>query len=521
MFIENKKLFLRSQSPFWAKKFDCCGVEARTIAQLQKSLENACNQQANVVEVFLQNMDFNILDSTLSSLDEDYSRSLSQRYPFAEQWLTNHKVGVVLLAAGQSTRLGLMGPKGLFPASSVRGCSLFDLFCAKHAFLEKAFSVNIPLAVLCQDPCAIQSYFDENDYFGLDAKNVDFFSQSELPLLGEDVDGYKAILKRDKDSVRCLKGPDGNGAVFAGLLRSGIWDKWLEMGIEVVASSLIDNPLMAPFSLPALNCFTESWAPFDLPNDQRVPCSAMICALPCTDPDEKVGLLGRDRVSGELSVIEYGQHHQDGNMESCLANSGAILWSARALNALFNDLSCGKEPGCTQREAALSSHLPWHFAKRRYRVEIFKERFNEGSQKSVQEEMDLFKAETFIFDWLPLLQQASKKQKVSAIVLDKKRTFYPLKNKEGAYSPKTFAAHLCQLNRLRLHDLGVERINGTLLSQLNIELAPQFDFLSNDELKSWFQAQRCEPIEFTADLCLETDMLARFGIHIAPSNKSM
>lgn len=431
----------------------------------------------------------------LSNCDVDFTRGfafdrsdrslpLSRRYPVSKRLLAEKKVAVVLLAGGQSTRLGLQGSKGFFPASSVKKKSLFALFCERQAFLESYYQTSIALAVLCQDPVEVESYFARHEYFGLNPEQIDFFAQSELPLLTEDL---KAVVKESGSSL--LTGPDGNGGVFEALIRSGVWSKWQKAKIEVVATSLIDNPLMAPFALPALE---------QLGKEKESPC--LLCAIACDDPSEKVGLLGRSS-DGSLRVVEYGEHSQQKNKEVFAANSGAIMWSFKHLNrALQSAFPTLFGSSSTLEENLSAKVLPLHLARKRYKVPT-----ERGSQ-----EVTLIKVETFIFDWLQILQKRA--EKASALVLNREQYFYPLKNKEGDYSPETFINRMSQRARTLLKELGIERINGIALTDLHIELGPWFEWLEIKELLEWVRSARGVALPRASNLSLPSADLERAGI---------
>src|SRR5262249_40177319 len=78
-------------------------------------------------------------------------------------------VGVILVAGGQGTRLGLNHPKGMFSIGPVSGASLFQILVEKIVARSRAADMRIPL-YLMTSPVTHQEtldYFAANENFGL------------------------------------------------------------------------------------------------------------------------------------------------------------------------------------------------------------------------------------------------------------------------------------------------------------------------------------------------------------------
>ncbi len=78
-----------------------------------------------------------------------------------ESLLRQGKVGCLILAGGQGTRLGFDGPKGAVPVTPVTGKSLFQLFCERTLAVgsnvgRKAASLHHDLRV---ESCADNRFF--------------------------------------------------------------------------------------------------------------------------------------------------------------------------------------------------------------------------------------------------------------------------------------------------------------------------------------------------------------------------
>lgn len=101
------------------------------------------------------------------------------------------KVGVLLLAGGQGTRLGSANPKGMFDIQLPSGRSLFEIQAARIRRLrdvaaevsgKAAEQIRIPWYVMTSGPTrpVTEAYFEKKNYFGLPREDVIFFEQGKL-----------------------------------------------------------------------------------------------------------------------------------------------------------------------------------------------------------------------------------------------------------------------------------------------------------------------------------------------------
>lgn len=160
---------------------------------------------------------------------------------------------LVILAAGQSTRLGLHGPKAFFRPLSDRSDTMLELLLAQVAS-------TVPIAVMI-DPAA-KSLWEEflGKHPTIDAR-VQLFLQTCSPLM-----------TLEQQPMLGTLAPDGNGAVFACLQTSGLLAVWEERKVERIVIAPIDN-LLAPRSFLPLASFAKAkdadWAVLALPRGEE------------------------------------------------------------------------------------------------------------------------------------------------------------------------------------------------------------------------------------------------------------
>jgi len=159
-----------------------------------------------------------------------------------ERELRAGRLGVIIVAGGQGTRLGFDAPKGMYPIGPVSGASLFQILVEKVVALRRRYKVHIPLYVMTSPAthAPTVSFFAEHERFGLPSEDLKIFSQGTMPAV--DARTHRLLLSA-KDSLALS--PDGHGGTLEALERSGSLADMKRRGLKHLFYLQVDNPLTA------------------------------------------------------------------------------------------------------------------------------------------------------------------------------------------------------------------------------------------------------------------------------------
>jgi UDP-N-acetylglucosamine/UDP-N-acetylgalactosamine diphosphorylase len=360
-----------------------------------------------------------------------------------QELIREGKVAVFCVAGGQATRLGWNGPKGTFPATPVTGKPLFRVLAEQVRAHRNRHGVTVPLYIMTspENDAATRAFFQDNNCFGLNRRNIFMFPQRMLPSLDARTG---RLLLADQGTV--AMNPDGHGGAIGAMAASGAIEDMIARGIEHISYVQVDNPLVKVLDPLFLGLHAHA------PDSSGEISSKMVVK---TDPREKIGVLCR--TGGRTVVIEY----------SCLPDALAAEQAADG-GLRFNTGSIAVHTigvhfvrAITADEAGLA--LPLHAAIKTV------EHVDPGSGKLIEPETpNAIKLETFVFDALPLAE--------SSIVYETGRTeeFAPIKNAGGVDSPET--SHQLQSDRagawLRMHGVEIPHDDAGHVAA-RIELSPE------------------------------------------------
>jgi len=351
-----------------------------------------------------------------------------------EGLIAGGKTAVFTAAGGQSSRLGLKGPKGVYPVTPVRKKSLFQVHAEKILGLQKRYGVSIPWMIMTSRTNHGQTlrYFEENGYFGLEPGFVRFIEQSMNPAF----DNEGRLFLREKNGL--FMSPNGHGGTMQALGSPRI-SAWLgEIGVEQVFYFQVDNVLVNVLD------------PLFMGYHALENCDMSSKYVRIREAGEKLGIFVLE--DGKMAVVEYTELDtmnipEPHRREDLFAGNIAIHAISRAF--------AGK--------MARAGELPLHLARKAI------PHVDENGMVARPAAQNGYKVETFIFDAL------LKVRNTVLVETDRFAEFSPLKNKTGPESPETVYRDQVLLFAGWLDDAGIEvQRDGDGLPVHAIEVSPLY-----------------------------------------------
>ncbi|HIG88055.1 MAG TPA: UDPGP type 1 family protein [Planctomycetes bacterium] len=366
-------------------------LEGLDLEQVQRLRERLRAPNDHAAKSFEPPLTFPLERSAEQAAQAEHASALGKRL------LRENRVGFVLVAGGQGSRLGVDGPKGMVGVGPVSGLSLFGWHAARLSAAQQRHGGNITWFVMTSssNDGATRAFFEEQDFFGLGQQNVHFFTQEMLPALDQE----GRIVRTASDAL--FLAPNGHGGTLAALRSEGMLDVAAGLGIEQFSYFQVDNPLVRP----ADPLFLGLHALADADMSSKV--------VTKNDPAEKVGVLGL--ADGKLGCIEYSDLPEDLRTEK----DGGGQLRFRAGNIAVHMIRRDFVEKLT-KDGLLD--LPWHLAQKNLKgLDV---QGNPGEVPGV-------KFETFVFDALGAA--------ANSVTLEVRREgeFSPVKNAEGPDSPST------------------------------------------------------------------------------------
>lgn len=347
------------------------------------------------------------------------------------------RVGTLLVAGGEGSRLGFEGPKGAFPIGAVSGRTLFQLHAERLVAIGRRHGVVPPLYVMTSpgNHDRTAALFAEAGYYGMPPERVLIFAQGVAPALDE----QGRLLLADRD--RLVLAPSGNGGLFAALRDSGAFDHMRACGVDTISYVQVDNAL-------ARAC-DERFVGYHLLSESEFSCKA-IAKL---DAREAVGNFAR--VAGKLGIVEYTEIPEElatqcgpgGKLLFGYGNPGLFIWSRAFAEA-----------------QAARRDLPIHRAHKKVRHLTLEGKHVEPTAPNA------YKLETFALDTLPDARRSL------VLACEREEEFAPVKNATGNDSPASARALMT-----RLYRGWIESGGGTVRDGVALEISPLYA-LDADEL---------------------------------------
>ena len=302
------------------------------------------------------------------------------------------KVGAVLLAGGQGSRLGSKDPKGMFNIGVNKTLYIFECLIDRLMSVTEQAGAFLPLFIMTSSGNDKQTreFFEQQNYFGYDKNYIHFFVQEQLPTV--DLNGK--LMLSAKDTIACA--PNGNGGWYASMQRTGVLHATKDAkNIEWLNVFAVDNVLQRI----ADPCFIGAVI------DTGSGCGAKVVTK--ASPDENVGVLCLE--DGKPSVVEY--YELTDEMRTRREEDGSLSYKYGViLNYLFK---------ADELDKAYDTSLPLHKAFKKV------DYINESGELIHPDEPNAYKFETLVLDMIG--QQSS----CLAFEVEREKEFAPVKNKTG------------------------------------------------------------------------------------------
>lgn len=325
------------------------------------------------------------------------------------QAIREGKVGAVLLAGGQGSRLGFDKPKGTFNIGVDHDLYIFECLINNLMDVVKEAHTWVPLFIMTSvdNKKDTIDFFREHNYFGYSDDNVWFFAQEQLPT----VDTNGKLMLADKGKV--LTAPNGNGGWYASMEKTGMLKILRDSKIKWLNVFAVDNVLQRI----ADPCFLGAVIDSGMVSGAKVVAKAA--------PDEKVGVLCLE--DGRPSIVEYYEMTEE--MRTSREENGMLSYNYGViLNYLFRVDKLNK---------TLKVKLPLHRAFKKIKY------LNDDGEIVTPDEPNAYKFETLALDMVKLQDNCL------AYEVDRKKEFAPVKNKTGVDSVDT-ARELLKYNGVEI-----------------------------------------------------------------------
>ena len=383
-----------------------------------------------------------------------------------EAALREGRVGLVVVAGGQGTRLGYDGPKGAFPIGPVTGKSLFQYHAEKIRYLQDRYGCAMPWYVMVSEAndADTRAFFEENGYFGLHPDDVMFFTQNMIPCVDES--GHFLL----DQPHRLARNPNGHGGCIPALVERGVTRHADDRGVDMLCYFQVDNW--------AVKVADPYFIGYHLLRGGQMASKAHRKK----EVRDTVGV--HCLCEGEHRIIEYSEldrypqlleTNADGKPVHFAGNPAIHILSIPFVEEVYREYE----------------KFPWHRAHKKIPY------VNERGKRVTPDEPNGYKFETFIFDALRLVDHGPV-----VLEIHNEGEYTPIKQFEGPNS-------VTEARRLRnrwwaewLEAAGVEiprTPGGDVLH--DIEISPQFA----QNAKELAEKAHDLPQKLTGPLVIETD----------------
>lgn len=312
------------------------------------------------------------------------------------------KIGAVLLAGGQGTRLGVSGPKGKYNIGITRDLYIFECLIKNlFAATDKA-GCFVPLYIMTSDKNHDETvaFFEEKNYFGYPKDFVKFFKQEMAPSV--DFDGKLYMEEADSLSLS----PNGNGGWFYSMAVTGVLEDVKKRGVEWLNIFAVDNVLQRIADPIFIGATLDSG------------CVSGAKVVRKADPHERIGVLCLE--DGTPSIVEY--YEMTDEIINSREENGELSYNFGViLNYLFR---------VDKLEKIMNEKMPVHVVEKKIP-------FMTADGEHVEpKEPNGYKFELLILDMIHMFEDCLSFEVV------REYEFAPIKNKTGVDSVESARALL-------------------------------------------------------------------------------
>ena len=304
------------------------------------------------------------------------------------------KVGAVLLAGGQGTRLGLDKPKGTLNIGVDRELYLFEQLFRNLMDVTDQAEAYVPMYIMTSNinHDDTVNFFEEHAYFGYPKDYVKFFVQEMVPACD-----YEGHVYMESDTEVAMS-PNGNGGWFGSMVKAGLLEDIHARGIEWINVFAVDN------------CLQRIADPLFIGATIDSGCESGAKVVRKAAPDEKVGVLCTE--DGRPSIAEYYEMTEE--MATARKENGDLLYGFGViLNYLFSE---------KKLEEIADANMPIHVVEKKIpHVDA------EGNTIK-PEQPNGYKFETLVLDMVHMMKDCIPYEVV------REREFAPIKNLHGVDS---------------------------------------------------------------------------------------
>lgn len=384
-------------------------LEDQKQCYIQNALKKNSEEENALLKQKLESIDWSILEqierkSTVNErgvfapLDAvEVSEIEARKDEFQEigiQAIREGKVGAVLLAGGQGTRLGLDRPKGTLNIGINRELYLFEQLFRNLMDVTDQAGAYVPMYIMTsninhQDT---KNFFEEHSYFGYPKEYVKFFVQEMVPAC--DYEGRVYM----ESSTEIAMSPNGNGGWFGSMVKAGLLEDIHQRGIEWINVFAVDN------------CLQRIADPLFAGATIASGCESGAKVVRKAAPDERVGVLCTE--DGKPSIAEYYEMTEE--MATARKENGDLQYGFGViLNYLFSE---------KKLEEIADTNMPIHVVEKKIPYMDLEGNFIKP------ENPNGYKFETLVLDMVHMMKDCLPYEVV------REREFAPIKNLHGVDS---------------------------------------------------------------------------------------